>query len=206
MTSPQSEQYQSAALFGGAITCLLPIIYSDVSEIRQVPDTQEVWLDTEGFTSVVFDILERVDAPMTAGTGGNPDLAALKVHLEDIVGEEDMGRLKMVQEANVAVCAKMPPGTPVHTLVATAPAGEKMRGRTNEPDFVDLLLVVVRLEQQKTDLVVTINVPHVPGSYDPGSVDREGGKRGPLLERAWVMRTKVLESLEVRDWNLFGEE
>ena len=55
------------------------------SEIRQVPDNQEVYLDPDGFTSIVIDILERVE---------KPDIEALKFHLQDIV-EEDEGQTKV---------------------------------------------------------------------------------------------------------------
>ena len=92
-------QYKSAPLFGGTITCLLPSTFGDVSDIRQVPDNQEVWLDTDGFTSIVFDILQRVYA--------KSDVEALKVHLEDIV-DEDKDKMQILQEGAVAVCEKMP--------------------------------------------------------------------------------------------------
>ena len=49
------------------------------SEIRQVPDNQEVYLDKDGFTSVVVDILERIE---------KPDIEALKFHFHDIVDED----------------------------------------------------------------------------------------------------------------------
>ena len=50
-----------------------------------MPDNQEVYLDKDGFTSVVFDILERV---------GKPDIEALKFHLHDIV-EDDANETKV---------------------------------------------------------------------------------------------------------------
>ena len=77
--------YKLAPLFGGAITASIPATYTDVSAIRQVPDHQEVWLDSEGFTSIVVEILERVE---------KPDLEALKFHLEDRV-EEDVGEMRV---------------------------------------------------------------------------------------------------------------
>ena len=55
------------------------------SEFRQVPDNQEVYLDKDGFSSIVIEILERVDK-------SDPD--ALKFHLQDIV-EEDAGETKI---------------------------------------------------------------------------------------------------------------
>jgi len=69
------------------------------SNIRQVPDNQEVYLDTEGFTSVVFDILERVDDP-------TDDVEALNYHLHDLV-EEDAGETE-VWTTKQAVFAKLP--------------------------------------------------------------------------------------------------
>lgn len=67
------------------------------SQIRQVPDNQEVYLDKDGLTSIVFDILERVD---------KPDLDALKYHLEDIV-EDDVNATKL-WTSNSAVFSKLP--------------------------------------------------------------------------------------------------
>jgi len=48
------------------------------SSIRQVPDHQEVYLDSNGFTSIIFDITERVENVAT-------DEEALKFHFDDIV-------------------------------------------------------------------------------------------------------------------------
>jgi hypothetical protein len=67
------------------------------SEIRQVPDNQEVYLDKDGFTSIVVDILERVE---------KPDNEALKFHLNDIV-DEDAGETK-VWTTGEAYFAKLP--------------------------------------------------------------------------------------------------
>jgi hypothetical protein len=98
------------------------------------------------------------------------------------------------------------PNTPVYNLVATSPPGAKQQGRANEPDFVAILLTLIRLEGQKTDILVTINVPHVAGEYEPESVDLEHGKQGALFEKAGKYRERVLETFEVREWGLFGEE
>lgn len=55
------------------------------STIRKVPDNQEVYLDKDGFTSIIFDITERVE---THGEGLERDGRALTIHLEDLVGED----------------------------------------------------------------------------------------------------------------------
>lgn len=57
----------------------------DASLIREVPSNQEVWIDQDGFTSIIFDITERVGP---AGTGPEIDGRALTTHLEELVGDD----------------------------------------------------------------------------------------------------------------------
>jgi hypothetical protein len=61
------------------------------SKIRQVPDNQEVWMDQDGYTSIIFDITERVGR---RGGDLETDGQALTTHLEDIVGD-DIGSIKV---------------------------------------------------------------------------------------------------------------
>lgn len=65
---------------------------------------------------------------------------------------------------------------------------------------------MVRLVEQKTDLLIAINVPHVKGEYEEGEVDFAGGKYGKLMQQAIGYREKVLETFEVKDWGLFVME
>ena len=46
------------SLFGGAAQCILPSGWVDASRFRQVPDHQEVYLDTVSSSSVIIEILE----------------------------------------------------------------------------------------------------------------------------------------------------
>ncbi len=93
-----------------------------------------------------------------------------------------------------------------YTLLATSPPGAQHRDRAHEPDFVGIVLLLVRLAEQKTDILVSVNVPHVAGEYEAGEVDLEKGRLGRLLEKGVEVREKVMESLEVRDWGLFVQE
>lgn len=61
------------------------IYFFRCSTIRQVPDNQEVYIDKNGFTSIIFDITQRVEAP---GSGLERDGKALTIHLEDLVGDD----------------------------------------------------------------------------------------------------------------------
>lgn len=80
-----SHRYTRTPLFGGALEAELPDNFADVSKLRQVPDNQEVFIDKDGFTSIIFDITERVG---TAGSSDEIDGRALTIHLEELVGTD----------------------------------------------------------------------------------------------------------------------
>ena len=113
--------YKTVDLYGGAITCEFPACLEDArfasstntsnslptdkplnSAIREVPDTQELWLDANGFSSIVVDLCDRID---------KPDLEAFDDHLDDILGERQpgqTGRRSEVLSGGEARCGKMP--------------------------------------------------------------------------------------------------
>lgn len=61
------------------------------SKIRQVPDNQEVYLDKNGFTSLTFDIMERVSHLST-------DIEALEYHFADTIAESDTQDMQSIVE------------------------------------------------------------------------------------------------------------
>ena len=105
--------YKTTPLFGGALHCDLPEQFADVryrrnsnlpslalheltprspsSKIRQVPNNQEVYIDKDGFTSIIFDITERVGPRSSSSTTTSnleTDGRALTTHLEELVGDD----------------------------------------------------------------------------------------------------------------------
>lgn len=87
-------QFQLQPLYGGAITTLIPTNLLDASQIRQVPDTQEVFVNLlnpllQKEDSLIFDLMERVDIGDVANTGKEEveednDHKAVQVHLDEI--------------------------------------------------------------------------------------------------------------------------
>ncbi|CAE7720558.1 MPK5 [Symbiodinium sp. CCMP2592] len=55
------KKIDAVPLYGGALTCELPRTLTDASAFREVPDHQEVWVDTSSDRSVVIEILEAKD-------------------------------------------------------------------------------------------------------------------------------------------------
>ncbi|KAL8641339.1 MAG: hypothetical protein Q9228_001835 [Teloschistes exilis] len=192
-----TEAFKHTELFGGAITANVPAGYADVSNIREVPDHQEIYLDASGFSSIVIEIAERVTDPPT-------DDEALRFHFEDIVDEQDSSRIWRTDIANLP---HLPPNTPCLTLLATTTPSPATNGNTRAltPTLVAILLTLIRLEPQSTDLIVTVNIPHIPGHQEPtdGSVNFEEGKFGSMVQEGVRVRDEVWRTLEVKDWGLF---
>ncbi|KAK5993121.1 putative ran guanine nucleotide release factor-like protein [Cladobotryum mycophilum] len=193
--------YRSTPLYGGSIVCDLPDNFADVSKLRQVPDNQEVWIDKDGFTSIIFDITERVGG---AGSGPEIDGRAMTTHLEDMVGP-DIKTIKIWNTAETEF-SRLESGLPAYTLIATqTPEVAQSRDQKSAPDFTAIIMTLLRLEKKGTDILITINVPHIRGEYDEEEVDLELGKQGKLIGDAVEVSARIWGTFKIKDWDLFGE-
>lgn len=86
-----------------------------------------------------------------------------------------------------------------------APRPSPETERRSSPDFTALIMTLVRLEREMTDILITINVPHIKGEYDEADVDLELGKQGKLIGDAVDYAAKIWETFKVKDWGLFSE-
>ncbi|KAF2641537.1 Mog1p/PsbP-like protein [Massarina eburnea CBS 473.64] len=181
--------FKQTALFGGAITVDLPTVFGDTSQIRQVPDHQEVFLDINGYSGAIIEILEYVDKPT--------DEEALQYHFADLVdGTGDatnllgQGRATMVKVPNHPVLS-------LH-FIQTPPAPDRPNRKT--ADFVAIHLILLRLKDQGTDIMITINSPHYPGEYEKPAQE---GELTQLMTDAEVVKERILQTFEISDWGLF---
>ena len=72
--------------------------------------------------------------------------------------------------------------------------------RRKEPEYAYIHLLLLRLKDQGTDILVSINIPHYVGEYEKPS---EEGQQTKLMKDSAVARQKVLDSFNIKDWNLF---
>lgn len=202
------------------------------SKIRQVPNNQEVYIDKDGFTSIIFDITERVgpksssSSSSSSNTNLETDGRALTTHLEELVGDDaDTVKVWNTTEtsfSHLEYAPYPPPYTtqtptnpppphstsiPAYTLIATQTPNKPKDDRPSggAPDFTALILTLLRLEKEETDVLITINVPHIMGEYDEDEVDLELGKQGKLIGDAVEYAARIWSSLDVKDWGLFSE-
>ncbi|CUM45032.1 uncharacterized protein AC631_01374 [Debaryomyces fabryi] len=118
-------------LYGGAVTTTLPVGIVDVSDMRQVPDNQEVFIIEEGDKdiSIIFDLLEQVDAQ---------DInTALKMHIDDML---ETNQFTMIEEIALKFL-----DTKIHTCYV------------NSNNSIHLISLI-RLSKVETDIVISMHV------------------------------------------------
>lgn len=207
-------------LYGGAITSTIPLGFVDVSMFRQVPDTQEVFVSNEDGCddSVVFDILERVDA--------SSDKQAVSDHIEELSILNNAGEnyMTLTLESVDMKKQKNKDGnefTPAcYLTVAVEPSKkwgkEEVNSETGEKPLVVLIVGVIRLESVSSDILITYNLPITASREisDLESIVKEStsgissGNTLPVAQRIEDARFRVKESLNnfvIQDWELFGE-
>ncbi|KAF7338477.1 hypothetical protein MVEN_02073700 [Mycena venus] len=146
-------------LFGGAITAVAPINLLDASDLRQVPDNQEVLLYPDSTVSIIVEVLERVDTA--------DDDSAIRFHFDSLAHDNS------ATDSTVDAVAVIPNTRGDKTPPAITLSGRQTVAKFNkvEQDQVRVLMGLFRVDDKRVDLVVTFNVPRV--SQDNGAVGDE---------------------------------
>ena len=85
------------------------------------------------------------------------------------------------------------------TFMQTPPTSNPHPNRKT-PEFTYIHLLLLRLKEQGTDVIISINIPHYPGEYT--KAQSEGGET-QLMRESGAVREGVLQSFEIKDWGLF---
>ena len=181
--------------------------------------------------SVVIDLNQLVQAPS--------DLEALDIHFQDVA--DDQGRSFAAMSKETITLPKMYP--PPHPHPNSKHSVPKMRtekksfrmappradkpaymitGTTssrpseNPEYFIGILMTLVRLPQQTTDIIITVNVPFNTSelvraekylvSPRAGTIGGGGGEKSPMLRLGMAVLEGVLREFQVLDWGLFLED
>lgn len=225
-----ADTYARRDLYGGALSVSLPHGLIDTSDLRQVPDHQEVFLSRHSLTSIIFEINEYQDSETVSSSNGSPedtnvtseqnttDLAAAIHHLTDTIPESDHLDPNSVHHETVAMqsasLAKYPAYSSTATIIvpevdrtiATTlpPAWQSEPTTRNTQTRVQQLLV--RMQEYITDLVVRIYTPLKEYEVPDGN-SAEGATRAEA-EYGWAREAmrQIVATLEVKNFEVFGEE
>lgn len=174
---------ETRQLYGGAITMSIPVGFMDASLLREIPDTQEVYVNdrkqsesqvlNDGLgleSSVVIDLLERVESQ-------DP----LQVHIEEIL------RLNDVPSNTVKIAEKQ--------RIVTETLSDAQLTVVQLDNSTKLCIGLLRLGEFATDVLVTLT-----DSLNTKEPIRDFADSSRLIS---IMKS-MLESFKVIDSKLFG--
>ncbi|KAF7304712.1 hypothetical protein MKEN_01185300 [Mycena kentingensis (nom. inval.)] len=166
-------------LFGGAITVVAPTDLLDASDIRQIPDNQEVFLYPDSSVSIIVEVLQRVDAV-------DPD-AAVRFHFDSLAHDNS------AESARVEAVEVVPNARGDNTPSAITLSGVQSVAKFNkrDQDQVRVLMALYRIEEKSVDLVVTFNVP--VQAQDTGAVDEDGWKQTQSHFEAFATTLRIVD-------------
>ncbi|KAL6107485.1 rangrf [Pungitius sinensis] len=181
-------------LFGGALSAVLPPGARDASELREIPDNQEVFAHQHGDQSLIVELLEY--------QGQVADRDAARYHFEDIAGGN-----KALEPGSFEVTGVVQVSGSELSLTDCSSAwtlsGTQRVSKFNEQarNTVRLHLGLFRLPRFSTDVLVTFNDPQSI-SPDSSSAAAAGGGHG----EPWTVQDfrVLLRTLSLHDPGLFG--
>ncbi|KAK3025385.1 hypothetical protein RJ639_044925 [Escallonia herrerae] len=143
------DQSAERALFGGAIASTFPLRFQDISNVREVPDNREVFVDPMRDESLIFELLE-----LKVGVADN---ASATWFLQDLAREQDAEGNVVIEQSGVFQAEglhfrNMP------AVVTTAAISKGRQGREAQ-NLVRVYLANLRLKEVDTDVVIVANEP-----------------------------------------------
>lgn len=194
--------YSERPLFGGAIASTFPVRFQDVSNVRQVPDHQEVFVDPARDESLIFELLELKQDVADNGSA--------TWFLQDLANEQDAEGTMLIEQSGVVEA----PGLSFRTLPAiiTTAVGQmaisKGRQGREAQNLVKVYLANVRLKEVTTDILITAYEPIVINSLSESASTVGAGVAVPAAQVGCMPMAEVFKlavsTFKVNDWRLFG--
>ncbi|XP_022726887.1 probable ran guanine nucleotide release factor isoform X1 [Durio zibethinus] len=189
-------------LFGGAISTAFPIRFQDVSNIRQVPDHQEVFVDPARDESLIFELL---DYKHEVGDDGSAIW-----FLRDLASEQDGEGFTLLEQSKVVeapgLCYRNIPAV-VTTAVGQMAVSKGRQGREAQ-NIIKFYLANIRLKEVGTDVLVTAYEPILINPLSESASTVGAGLAIPAIQSGFMPMFEVFKlavtSFKVNDWGLFG--
>lgn len=194
--SPPAPPTQQRPLFGGAISAAVPQGFDDISVIREIPDTQEVFSHGATDRSLIFELVEQTDT--TSAT----ELPAA-FHLDALAADSSASTAtthivhQLPQSAAPRLHAE-DPRLSVSIASATHTVA-KFRDDAALASQVAVTMAVARLPRATTDFLIIFNQPTV--LHPEGTSARGGSTVADTSEGDTIVRA-ALATLTIHDWGL----
>uniref|UniRef100_A0A7N0RJV8 Ran guanine nucleotide release factor n=1 Tax=Kalanchoe fedtschenkoi TaxID=63787 RepID=A0A7N0RJV8_KALFE len=197
------EEYSiERPLFGGSVSCSFPLRFQDVSNIREVPDNQEVYVDPSRDESLIIELLEL----KREVADGNSAIW----FFQDLAGEQDAEGSMVIQESGVfevnGLSYRDVPAT-ITTAIGQMAISKGRQGRDAQ-NVVKVYLANIRLKGVDTDVLVTAYEPLLISPLSESASSVGAGLAVPAVQSGCMPMGEVWKnavlSFKVNDWSLFG--
>ncbi|XP_063710186.1 ran guanine nucleotide release factor-like [Symsagittifera roscoffensis] len=181
--------FKEQGLFGGALKCSFPQNFYDASDVRPVPDNQEVFMNKQCNQNIIFDILESPAAQNDL----NEHPATF--HFKELVEDHELGDISDgIEDTDLFQIDPENFTKECIVEISTVRGVKKRTHRDGSLENIRLTVVVFRILIHKTDIVVTFN-------------DSEFEKDGES-DQKWSGDNfvTILRSLKLIDSSLFVDE
>lgn len=204
-----STAVTNVQLYGGAITTVIPQGFLDASMLREVPDTQEVYVnsrsETENFTdglgsneSVIVDLLQRVEE--------EDDKRALDFHLKEIADLNGSTEWELLKYDNKFDQLATPAVAQTCIVLETA----YKWGKVSEKEIVISCIGLLRLKDVETDVLITVNIPLDAAKYPEETLETltQSVKDVSLLPQriaaGYNVLLEIVKNFDIKDKSLFA--
>ncbi|KAL4659906.1 ran guanine nucleotide release factor isoform X3 [Arapaima gigas] len=181
-------------LFGGALCAVIPPGACDVSQLREIPDNQEVFAHSNTDQSLIVELLEY--------QGHVKDSTAARYHFEDVASSNEAVGPGAAQVKGVTPLPREQLAIQ-ECSSAWLLSGTQLVSKFSEEakNTLDIHLGLFRLPQFSTDILVTFNNP-VKISTLSSSATASAGETMPT----WTEQDfqQLLWSLKILDAGVFG--
>ncbi|RZC46449.1 hypothetical protein C5167_039397 [Papaver somniferum] len=188
-------------LFGGAISTCFPHRFQDVSDVRQVPDHQEAYVDPARDESVVIELL---DLKHDVGDNGNAVW-----FLQDLAGEQNAEGTTVIEQSGVFTADGI--RYPKAAIVTRAIGEMKISKGRQGPEaqnHVKVYIANLRLKEVGTDVLITAYEPFVINPLSESANSVGAGLTAPAAQSGCTPMSEVFRlvvaEFKVHDWNLFA--
>lgn len=146
------QEVKRRQLFGGSISALVPENFLDVSQLRSIPDNQEVFVDKISSLSLIVEIVEYQ-------TQVENDKAA-EFHFKDIGTANDASEFTLIEKSSVSI-KNLVTNADVKDTTAYCVIGQQRVAKFNSEALnnVTLELAVIRIKDQKSEILISLNNP-----------------------------------------------
>ncbi|CAO1626644.1 unnamed protein product [Jaminaea pallidilutea] len=203
MTIEQGSE--SRGLFGGAITATFPAGLIDASDLRQIPDNQEVLLWRDSDVTCIVEVLEAVQESGTE--------AAARFHFSSLAHDNDAtsSQVLSVEAASTSNNNNDDSRTPAPTILKGTQTVRKFNKDDAPLDVVLIHVAVWRLAPTKdVDLVMSWNEPVAQagaGGQESQTSTAEAAATGGSVPGDHKVATafeRAARTLSIADWGLFA--